>query len=197
MAFSRDDSVMFTVGQIAQQRGLSLPSARVFCSRKVKSGKLLRLRRDLYTLPGRFARLEEKDLFALANLIQTPSYISFVTALSFYGLTTQLAPFIIESANPVRSKTYPVRSVTFRYLFCRSSLYFGFVRRDGVFIAEPEKALLDSLYFLSVGRYTLDRSALDLKNIRWSEIEKWLKKYPRRFREFYQKWRAYENPRTP
>ena len=42
---------------------------------------------------------------------------------------------------------------------------------DGVFIALPEKALLDSFYLASLGQYSLDASALDLTKIKGEVLE--------------------------
>lgn len=183
----------YTIGDITQILGLKRPSARVFCSRKVKSGDLLRPRRDLYIVKSAFEQFGEEDLFQLSNVIQTPSYISYIAALSYYGLTTQISQ-IIEAANPVRSGTYRIESVNFQYFYCKPIFYFGFVKEKGFFIAEPEKALLDILYRMMLGRYALDTDALDLRRIQWKRIDGWLKKYPRRFKKFYQEWRrSYEN----
>ena len=177
---ARQDKPFWTVEEIAAAVGLPLASTRVFCSRKVKSGELVGARRNLYLLPESLKNFEEQDLFALANLMQTPSYVSFTSALSFYGLTTQLSRDLVESANPVRVKQYKVGAISFRYYFCQPAYYFGFQKKNGVFIADPEKALLDCLYLVSFGRYALDRSALSLKNLQWNKIEKWLKRYPKR-----------------
>ncbi|MBI4208477.1 MAG: hypothetical protein HY538_02065 [Deltaproteobacteria bacterium] len=187
----------YALEDISKILEISRPSARVFCNRKVKSGDLIRLRRDLYILSEKWNQLGERELFLLSNLIQTPSYVSFQTALSFYGLTTQLHQNLIEAANPVRSKNYQVQSISFKYYYCQPSFYFGYRRMDGLFIADPEKALLDCLYFTSIGRYALDHSALNLKDIHWNSIEKRLKNYPKRVNQFYEKWRKeIESSRT-
>lgn len=179
----------WTLHDFSETFKLLPPSARVFASRKVKSGELIRARRDLYLLPSAFEQFTERELFRLSNLLQTPSYISFATALSYHGLTTQVLPATIEAANPVRARTFRVQSVTFRYYYVKPDYYFGYHREDRVFIAEPEKALLDGLYLNALGRYTMDLSALDLKDLQWLRLENWLKKYPQRLRTYYKKWR--------
>ena len=186
----------FTLAELAAQTGLPLPSARVLASRKVRAGGLTRVRRDLYLLADAFQDYEEKDFFLLANMIQTPSYVSFTTALSYYNLTTQIQTSIVESANPVRSCSYQA-TLTFRYIYCSQKYYFGFRREDGFFVAEPEKGLLDCLYLISLGRYSLDRSALDLKGIRWGLFDRFVKKYPKRVQKFCKDWRRdYEDTRA-
>lgn|SRR3989338_8494273 len=179
----------FTVEDVARSLGISRPSAWVFCNRKVRSGEFLRARRNLYVFVDGFADCGDRELFAISNLIQTPSYVSYATALSYYGLTSQILPSTVEAQNPVRMKTYPVGKVVFRYHFCRKEFYFGFVRMDGFFIAEPEKALLDSLYLSFLGRYRLDETALDLKSVRWAVLDKWIRRYPDRIQSSYKEWR--------
>ena len=63
-------------------------------------------------------------------------------------------------------------------------LYKGFERMEGVFIALPEKALPDSLYLASLGRYSLDTSALDLTNVKREVLENLLLLFPSRVRTF-------------
>lgn len=188
----------YSLRDISAAMNLPLPSTRVFCSRQVKSGELLRVRRDLYVLPDSFERLEERDLFILSNVIQTPSYISLATALSYHGLSTQIGPSTVEAMNPVRTRSYSVKSTQFCYYYCRPAYYFGYQRKDGCFVADPEKALLDCLYFSSLGRYALDESALDLKNFQWTPLERHLKKYPKEIGDYCRAWRKrHENTRSP
>lgn len=194
---ARQGRPCFTLEEISEILGLARPSARVFVSRKVKSGELVRARRDLYLLPEFLKKATEKDLFLLSNMIQTPSYVSFVTALSWYGLTTAILPSVVEAANPVRSCLYKIENVEFRYRFCPPARYFGFERKDRFFIATPEKALLDCLSLCVLGRYALDLPALDLKGFAWGPFQKLLKRYPSRFRSYCQDWRKnYEDARA-
>ncbi|MBI1910183.1 MAG: hypothetical protein HYS22_08455 [Deltaproteobacteria bacterium] len=189
--------LFYTLEEFSSLLNLPTPSARVWASRKKKAGELLSLRRNLYLLPGRWQQVSEEELFRLANIIQTPSAISFLSALSYHNLSTQIGPSFVDSINPVRSRSYDVNDVTFRYFFCKKDFFFGYQREKGFFMAEPEKGLLDTLYFVFLGRYAVDKNALDLRKIRWGQIEKWLKRYPSRFQKYCKKWRSvYERPRT-
>lgn len=186
----QDPRLYYTVETLSEILGLSLPSARVLAARKTAAGELIRLKRDFYVLADEFDRLSEADLFKLANLIQTPSYVSFVTALSYYGLTTQMQQGLIESANAIRSKTYAAKKIEFHYHFCAPSRYSHFVKKDGFFIATPEKALIDALYLVSLGRYALDQDALDLKIFDWKTSSRIAKFYPPAFQKFFSEWRS-------
>ncbi len=101
----------------------------------------------------------------MANLLQVPSYISLTTALEYYGITTQIQRNYIECISIKRSLSKEINEVTFRYSKLSSKLYFAFIKKDGFYIAQPEKALLDSIYLTSLRRYSLDISALSLNQI--------------------------------
>ena len=53
------------------------------------------------------------------------------------------------------------RGVSFRFHKVQRPYYFGFVKQNGFFIAEPEKALLDAAYLDSLGICPMDWSSLD------------------------------------
>lgn len=186
--------LFYTPEEIGESRGLVPASVGKFINRKLAAGEILRLRRGLYASPEDFAGATREELFRMANVIKTPSYISYLTALDYYDLTTQVTVSTIESANPTRSKTFLVKDLAFQFYYCNPAFYFAFVRQDGFFIAEPEKAVLDCLFLKFLGRYAWDESALDLKNIDWKGLKRLLKKYPNRFQKYFARWRrSYED----
>ncbi len=67
---------------------------------------------------------------------------------------------------------------TFRYFKLDRKYYFGFIRKNNFFIATPEKAILDSLYLIVLGKYKLDASAIDWSKISKIKLTKILKKFP-------------------
>lgn len=147
--------------ELARALGITLASARVAASRYARQGLLLRVKKNVYVLRERWnsAGLEEK--FQLANIAQVPSYISLATALEHYGLTTQAQRDFVESVALKRTTQIRVQQTLFRYTKIAGQLYLGFHRKNGYFIATPEKALLDAVYLTSLGRYALDFSALE------------------------------------
>jgi predicted transcriptional regulator of viral defense system len=155
----------FTLDDVAFALDLKPESAAVFCNRYVKKELLTRLKRGLYTRTETLGNLGQIELFQIANLLQVPSYISLTTALSYYGMTTQVQRNFFESICIKRTKTFDPGRLTFRYIKINPRLYRGFKRDKGVFIALPEKAILDSFYLASLGRYTLDVSSLDLTKL--------------------------------
>lgn len=179
---SLGDRSFFSVEDVAEILGITIASAHVLCSRYVQKGLFIRLKRNVYIVAERWKNLGRPDFLVLANFLQVPSYISFLSALVYYEVTTQVPRMVWESASLKRSKLISVRGVEFRYYKLSGSLYQGFSNADGFFIAEREKAFLDSIYLSSLGRYSLDMSALDLEKLEIAEIKGWLSSYPERTR---------------
>lgn len=177
---SLGDRLFFSVDDAAEILGITISSAHVLCSRYVRKGLFIRLKRNVYIVAQRWRNLGRTDFLTVANFLQVPSYISFLSALAYYEVTTQVPRMVWESASLKRSKLFSVRGVEFRYYRLSRSLYQGFLNADGLFIAEREKAFLDSVYLSSLGRYSLDVSALDLGKLKRAEIEGWLRYYPAR-----------------
>jgi hypothetical protein len=72
-------------------------------------------------------------------------------------------------------------------------LYSGFSKDQGAFIATPEKALLDSIYLASIGRYTPDLASLDLGKLDRKKLAFIASKYPSKTKNFLE--RMYEKAR--
>jgi predicted transcriptional regulator of viral defense system len=177
----------FGIADIARALGISPASAKVSASRYVKLGALVRIKKNIYVLREAWnaAGLEEK--FVFANLGQTPSYISLMTALDYYEITTQIQRNFFESIGVKRTKEIQVDSSHFRYSKVTPSLYFGFKKEKNFFIATAEKALLDAFYLLSYGRYAFDMSALDADKLDRKAIRRQSKDFPLRTKEMLKK----------
>jgi len=176
------DKPYFGYEDIARVLNISPNSAKVAASRYAKAGILIRIKRNLYVLFENWAIMSLEQKFTIANLIQVPSYISLMTALSYYEITTQLQQDYIESVGIRRTKDTTIEKTVFRYTKIKPELYFGFKRMRGFFIAEPEKAFVDALYLQSLGRRSIDTSSLDLDKLDWPRILEISKSFPKRTR---------------
>ncbi|MFH0948049.1 MAG: hypothetical protein V1833_03525 [Elusimicrobiota bacterium] len=168
----------FTCKDVASVFDISYGSARVSCSRYVKNGYFVRLKRNFYVLAEKWKTLTEKDFYFVANMFQVPSYISLSSALSYYDVTTQIQQNFIESVAIKRTIKKEIGKQIFNYTKISPKLYFGFMKINNFFISTKEKALLDAVYLSSLNRYNLDISAIDLNKLDKRIIKKWLKKYP-------------------
>ena len=173
----------FGYEELARILGISSASARVTASRYVKMGLLIRIKRNLYVLSEFWNRATKEDKFIIANLAETPSYISLMTALDYSNITTQMQKNFFESVAVQRTKTITLSESVFRYAKISQDLYFGFEKKDGFFIATPEKALLDAVYLLSYGRYAIDLSSIDPGKLDKIEMKKLSRPYPERTRK--------------
>ncbi len=169
---------VFSYTDISRCLDISTESAKVTAARYIKAGYLLRLKKGLYVFPDQWDNFTIEKKFEIANLLQTPSYISLTTALSYYDISTQMQQDYFESIALKRTKTVYIKSSVFTYTRIKDNLYFGFKKYRSFFIAEPEKAFLDALYLTSLGRYHLDLTSVAVKKLDPQKLNKFLKSYP-------------------
>jgi predicted transcriptional regulator of viral defense system len=181
------NQLYFGYEDIARVLKISPASARVSASRYVRLGLLMRLKRNIYVPKERWQTTSREERFTLANLGQTPSYISLLTALDYYEITTQVQRGIIESVAVKRTKEISLNGNVFRYTKVSRASYFGFIRQQQFFIATPEKALIDAIYLMSFGRYALDLSAIDNEKLNRKEIRRMSRNYPPQTRKMLEK----------
>ena len=124
-------------------------------SRWSASGRLLRLRREVYAVAAPFAT-SEPDRFAAAGVIRKPSYISLQSALAYHGVIPEAVPGVtsVTTGRPGRFDT-PIG--VFQYRHIHRDLFWGYRRIDvgegeAAFVATPEKSLLD-LFHLTPGAH--------------------------------------------
>jgi predicted transcriptional regulator of viral defense system len=126
---------------------------RIQLSRWTKSGKIIQLRRGLYTLAPPYQKVRPHP-FGIANQMQPASYVSGQSALAFYGLIpeTKQTTLSVTSGRPERLVT-PLGVFEFRHI--KPGLLHGcrMVDLNGqqALVAVPEKALLDLIYLQPAG----------------------------------------------
>ncbi len=178
LELNKINKLYFGYEEISRALSITLPSARVSANRYVNQGLLVKLKRNIYILKEKWNVLEREDKFALANLVQVPSYISLMTALDYYEITTQMQREFIESVAVKRTIQKEVDSTVFNFTKIGADLYSGFKKDKDFFIATPEKAFLDALYLTSLGRYNFDIDSIDFGKINRNEIRKLGKRFP-------------------
>lgn len=176
-------SLFFSSEDVAVLFGITRASAQVFCSRQIKNGAFIRLKKDFYLLDERRPYLDRQDFFAIANHLQVPSYISCTTALVYHGLTTQAPQGWYESVALKRSIKYAAGGATFSYFKLRKDLYFGFTKIGPFFMAQKEKAFLDACHLSVHGSCAFDRAALDMGRLDKAVLETLMVPFPKRTRK--------------
>ena len=93
---------------------------------------------------GKYAVVDNP--FSVASNIVFPSYISFVSGLAYYGFTTQISR-TITVASPKQKNGISVDGYRIRFVRLAKKRFFGYLKEKSqgksVFVAEPEKLLLD------------------------------------------------------
>jgi len=140
--------------------------------RLVTNGVLKKIEKDKYIL-----KEAGVDDFSLANFIYQPSYISFETALNFYGILSQF-PYEITSATSKKTSKKIIEGKIYTYTHLQKSLFWGYEKKDGFLIAFPEKALLDQLYLAAKGTRGVSLDEYDFSLIKWKKFKDFLQKYP-------------------
>lgn len=112
-----------------------------------KKGYIKKIRRGYYLFAD--TPLNEEALFLIANRLYTPSYVSFESALSYYGLIPE-GVYSITSASGKKTSSFRTPIAEFTYRRIKPQFLFGYsLQKQGgqaYKIAEIEKAVLDYLY---------------------------------------------------
>jgi hypothetical protein len=177
----------FGYEDIARALDISLDSARITAHRYVKQGIVIRAKRNIYILKERWMSFDREQKFIIANIFQVPSYISFMTALDYYEITTQMQQEFIESAVIKRTIRTEIEQTVFNYTRISADIYGEFEKKHGFFIAKPEKAFLDSCYLMSLGRYNLDLPSIDFNKLDLKKIEHLAQSFPENTLKFLNK----------
>jgi len=110
--------------------------------RMVKRELLLKLGKGYYALNKDYNRYE------LANTIISPSYVSFHSALLFWGVAFQKEEAVHSAA--LFNYEKELDGTLYSYHAMKKELFFdtrGVIVKDYVSIASSERAILDSFYF--------------------------------------------------
>ena len=134
---------------------------------------IIRLRKNVYQLPDKIYEAR-KIAFQLYN----PSYLSFESALSEYGILGQI-PYTLTFATTNKSKKIILAPQEIEFRQIKKNLFFGYEAQNGIFVALPEKALADQIYFVSRGLAVLNFKELDLKNVSLKKFNSFIRRYPK------------------
>jgi len=134
------------------ERIFKLPDykAKYFLEEESKRGLFQRLKKGLYTLKTDLPSEEE-----IANRLYKPSYISFEYALAYYNIIPEMT-YQITSATTKSTRLFTIEHSSFAYYTIKLEAYTGYtlVQRGEkrFYMADPEKALVDYLYFVALGK---------------------------------------------
>ena len=92
------------------------------------------------------------DLPTLSQRIAPESYISFGTVLARELIIGTDPARQVVAVKIGRTRRYVAQGMTIEHVGTTPELFFGYASRDGVSYADPEKAVLDTLYYHLRGR---------------------------------------------
>ena len=136
------NSPIIQTRDVAVQCNITNPHASQLLSRLTKHGRLISIARGKYVLA------ESTDLLALPYYLTMPfpCYISLQSALYYHGMISQI-PEIIYAISIARTRRYTNTLATVSIHHIQPEFYFGYTQiKEHVFLASPEKALIDYLY---------------------------------------------------
>ena len=137
----------FTPVDIRRYTGLSETAVQKIISRYIQKGIFVRLRNGLYM----FKNTPFPPLWYIANKVYNPSYISFETALAYYGFIPE-SVYTIISATSKTTRNFEIIDREFSYRKIKKEAFTGYkpikIEDEIILFAEPEKALADYLYFV-------------------------------------------------
>ena len=118
-------------------------------TRWVSSGKLIQLRRGFYAIAQPY-RDEQPHPFLVANMVKRASYVSLQSALEYYGIIPEYVP-VITSVTTGRTEEIITKIGRFQFKHIKKDLFWGYREIEvtvgvKIFIALPEKSLLDLIY---------------------------------------------------
>lgn len=166
----------FSVKELAPLLSMSSLNCLYCLERGVMEGLFVQLRRGLYCLKTDMPSEQE-----IANQLYRPSYVSFEYALAYYNLIPEMT-YTITSATTKPTRKFEVLGKVYEYTSIKLPVYTGYESReiDGqkFQIAEPEKAIADYLYLVSLGRRA-DNDRLNLDTVDKQKVKNYLELFKR------------------
>ena len=87
-------------------------------------------------------------------------------------------PYTLTFATPKRSRSLTLGGAAIRYHQLKNTLFFGYGMSEGLYVAEPEKALLDQCYLAARGLADLAWDELDLSAISRDRLTGYAARFP-------------------
>lgn len=138
---------LFAIQQFRALTGYSPAYARLALHRLAQQKLIIPIERNKYTV--------HDDPFLIASHLTWPSYISMWSALRYYNLTDQIVNDIQVVTRRAR-KNLIFQQVKIKFYKMRQRKRTPYLKKKynshEIFIAEPEQALADALYFKTISR---------------------------------------------
>src|SRR3989338_2114413 len=104
--------------------------------------KALKRKKAIEAVKAGLYALHGTSELVIGSCLNWPSYLSFWSALNYYGFTDQLPNTIFYATTRYKKKVD-----NYKYVTLSKKRFFGYTRAGDIIIAEKEKAIIDSLLF--------------------------------------------------
>ncbi|MEM2123633.1 MAG: hypothetical protein QXE79_08375 [Candidatus Bathyarchaeia archaeon] len=132
---------VFTISDLQKIIGKSEKIAYVYLNRMLKRGLIHKIEGGKFTI--------YEDPFLISTQLVYPSYISFLSAIFLHGKTTQTVNEILVATSRKKGGL-DVFGMRVKFVRVNPKFMFGFrrIEKGGsyIFLADLEKAIIDSLY---------------------------------------------------
>lgn len=198
--FFRVPTELFTQADVATLIDGTDFSRHGLIKRAISAGEILNIRRGLYCLAPEFQK-KPVSVYALAERIYGPSYISMESALSYHGWIPE-AVYACTCASFSHSREFATPLGVFSYRRVPQNAFFLGVDRckdangNVFFMATPAKALADLLYVHKLNWFSMAEPVASLRideeepaQVNTQELEELLGNYSNgRVKRFLSGW---------
>lgn len=162
----------------ARRYKLSIRSVHAALKRQEQRGLVERVSNKIYV--NKLAKgFSQRDVL---HVLRPECYISLESALAEHGVTSQI-PRVLTCVSPKYVRNIKSRTVQITFRKLKKDLYWGFVPRKTRYsvynLAEPEKALLDWMYFRRAEKLPLETDEFVLTELDRSRLLAYAKRYPK------------------
>ena len=164
------DIKIFQINHLKLLTSLNDGSLRVALSRLTKNKTLKRICRGFYANPLNPPTLEE-----ISAQIYQPSYISLESALSSYGILSQI-PRVLTCVTTQLPYVFKTGFGIIEYRQVKGSYFEGFVQKKNYCLAQKEKAVADYLYLSRPKGREQKLMGLDMEEVNLKRLRKYLQK---------------------
>jgi len=161
----------------AKKYKLSIRSVHAALKRQEERGLVERVSNKIYI--NKLAKgFSQRDLL---HVLRPDSYISLESAMAEFGVTSQI-PRVLTCVSPKYVRNIKSRTVHITFRTLKKDLCWGYLSKKTRYslyhIAEPEKALLDWIYFRRAENLPLDTDEFVLSELDRTRLLEYAKPYP-------------------
>lgn len=177
IAWDSKTRVVIDADDVAHQHQISLHSVQAALKRQEKRGFVEHISGKVYL--NKLARgFDQREI---VNVVRPDAYVSLESALAEWGISKQV-PFRLTCVNRSFDRDINTPSVHIALHTIKDELYWGITKKKGRYltyqIAEPEKTLLDWIYFQRKNGLPVTTDEFNLASLNRLRLLDYSKKYP-------------------